>query len=78
MILKKGSVMYQGSAQGCIEYFKTVGAPVPAKENPADHFMVRTRAAVHADKGTTIPRSAVALCAARAAAVSLFHPTPRR
>lgn len=39
LLLKKGSILYQGTASGALIHFDGVGAPCPAKENPADHFM---------------------------------------
>ena len=39
ILMKKGSIFYQGSAFKCIRYMESIGHPLPAGENPADHFL---------------------------------------
>lgn len=39
ILMKKGSIFYQGSAFKCIRYMESIGYPLPPGENPADHFL---------------------------------------
>ncbi|GLC55425.1 hypothetical protein PLESTB_000985900 [Pleodorina starrii] len=39
LLLNRGSIVYQGQAQGALEFFDRSGFPCPAFENPADHFL---------------------------------------
>jgi len=39
LLLKKGTVIYQGKAELAVGYFADAGFPCPQNENPADHFL---------------------------------------
>lgn len=39
ILMKKGTIFYQGSSFKCIRYLETIGKPCPQGENPADHFL---------------------------------------
>eukprot|EP00602_Paraphysomonas_sp_CaronLab_P006649 CAMPEP_0185035536 /NCGR_PEP_ID=MMETSP1103-20130426/27085_1 /TAXON_ID=36769 /ORGANISM="Paraphysomonas bandaiensis, Strain Caron Lab Isolate" /LENGTH=593 /DNA_ID=CAMNT_0027572661 /DNA_START=1 /DNA_END=1782 /DNA_ORIENTATION=+ len=39
ILMKKGTVFYQGSAFKCIRFMENLGHPLPAGTNPADHFL---------------------------------------
>lgn len=41
ILMKKGVIVYQGSAFKSLKYFENLGAPVPPGENPADHILVQ-------------------------------------
>lgn len=50
LLLKSGSIVYAGKASGALEFFESVGQPVPMHENPADHFLDVMAAAQEAEK----------------------------
>jgi len=39
ILMKKGNIVYQGSAAKAVDFFSTCGFPCPDRMNPADHFM---------------------------------------
>ncbi len=39
ILMKLGSIVYQGAAQKSLGYFESIGRPVPFGENPADHIL---------------------------------------
>ncbi|KXZ51257.1 hypothetical protein GPECTOR_13g744 [Gonium pectorale] len=39
LLLNRGNIVYQGPAQGALDFFDRSGFPCPAYENPADHFL---------------------------------------
>jgi ABC-type multidrug transport system ATPase subunit len=39
ILMKLGQIVYQGAAMKSLEYFKSIGSPVPYGENPADHIL---------------------------------------
>ncbi|GIL62773.1 hypothetical protein Vafri_16946 [Volvox africanus] len=39
LLLNRGNIVYQGPAQGALDFFGRSGFPCPAYENPADHFL---------------------------------------
>jgi ATP-binding cassette subfamily G (WHITE) protein 2 len=39
ILMKQGTIVYQGSAYKSLRYFENLGQPVPVGENPADHIL---------------------------------------
>lgn len=39
ILMKLGSIIYQGAAHKSLDYFQAIGKPVPQGENPADHIL---------------------------------------
>eukprot|EP01041_Mallomonas_annulata_P006045 gene6045-12187_t len=39
ILMKKGSIVYQGRADKALDYFGACGYPCPQRMNPADHFL---------------------------------------
>lgn len=39
ILMKLGSIVYQGAAHKSLDYFQAIGKPVPQGENPADHIL---------------------------------------
>lgn len=39
ILMKLGSIIYQGAAHKSLDYFNAIGKPVPQGENPADHIL---------------------------------------
>jgi ABC-type multidrug transport system ATPase subunit len=39
ILMKLGGIVYQGAAAKSLEYFRSIGHPVPYGENPADHIL---------------------------------------
>lgn len=39
ILMKLGSIVYQGAAHKSLDYFSSIGNPVPPGENPADHIL---------------------------------------
>ena len=42
ILLRSGTILYQGSAQYSLEAFENAGYPCPDLENPADHLLDTT------------------------------------